>query len=166
MKSNYIHSTPGWDYYSVLIKCSCGCSFIEVWINGYGDDEKVEAGVTYYGPQHKTAFPDFYFLSDDDFELFCDSIMALSKDSTPFEEPITLGTQLNLKNGKVKFNGCLEINTDDCGFGFMDIIRRPKARSKKYWWDITIQDREFKEVSEALQELLEKYKKLKEVYRK
>lgn len=164
MKSNYIHAATGQDYHSVVIKCSCGCSFLEIWVDGYADS--IEAGITYYGPQHKAKYPDFYFLCDDDFELFCDAIFAFSKDPAPMSTPVTLGTTVNLKNGKTKFNGCIEVNTDEYGLGFMDIIRRPEAGSRKYWWDITLRDREYKEVGEALQELFKKYKELKEVYNK
>lgn len=146
----------GKSYYedSVLVKCDCGQHIMEVFIfKPSNNSSEFELGIEWHSSLlKKSKFPDFYFLSYSDFELFVHTINGLANDITPFDEPIKLYTMVTLKNNKSKRNGRLEINSDD--YGYVNFLRYNKFEKGKLIWDLSIHQKYLKELSDKLDQML------------
>lgn len=146
----------GKSYYedSVLVKCDCGQHIMEVFIFKPSNNfSEFELGIEWHSSLlKKSKFPDFYFLSYSDFELFVHTITGLANDITPFDEPIKLYTMVTLKNNKSKRNGRLEINSDD--YGYVNFLRYNKFERGKLIWDLSIHQKYLKELSDKLDQML------------
>ena len=74
---------------------------------------------------------------------------------TLMEKPNTLYTTVNLKNGKVKRNGRLEINTDD--LGYINFQRYNKYEKGKLVWELCLKHDDLCELSKLINLMYEKY---------
>lgn len=141
---------------SILVRCDCGCCMMEIY--AYENFEReTEFGIDFLTTPvlRKVKYPSFEFLCSGDFEFFKNTLAAFSMDMTPMETPNTLYTTINLKNGKVKRNGRLEINTDD--LGLLCFQRYNKYEKGKLVWELCLKHDQVCELSKLINLMYEKY---------
>ena len=140
---------------SVLVRCDCGCCMMEIYAyENY--NKEIEFGIDWLSPTvRKFRYPSFKFLCDGDFEFFKNTLAAFSVDMTPMETPNTLYSIVNLKNGKIKRNGRLEINSDDLGLFYFQ--RYNKYEKGKLVWELCLKHDQVCELSELINIMYEKY---------
>lgn len=140
---------------SILVRCECGFHMMEIYAyENY--NKEIEFGIDWLSPNvRKFRYPSFEFLCDGDFEFFKNTLSAFSMDMKPMEEPNTLYTTVNLKNGKIKRNGRLEINSDD--LGLLCFQRYNKYEKGKLVWELFLKHDEVCELSKLINLMYEKY---------
>ena len=140
---------------SILVRCDCGCCMMEIYAyENY--NKEIEFGIDWLSPTvRKFKYPSFQFLCDGDFEFFKNTLEALKNNMTPMETPNTLYTTINLKNGKVKRNGRLEINTDE--LGLLCFQRYNKYEKGKLVWEICLKYEDLNTLSKLVTYMYEKY---------
>ena len=140
---------------SILVRCDCGCCMMEIYAYQNYNNE-MEFGIDWLSSTvRKFRYPSFEFLCDGDFEFFKNTLAAFSMDMKPMETPNTLYTTVNLKNGKVKRNGRLEINSDD--LGYINFQRYNKYEKGKLVWELCINYDDLCELSKLINLMYEKY---------
>lgn len=143
---------------SILVRCNCGCCMMEIY--AYENFEKeMEFGIDFLTTPvlRKFKYPSFQFLCNGDFEFFKNTLEAFKNDMTPMETPNTLYTTINLKNGKIKRNGRLEINTDE--LGLLCFQRYNKYEKGKLVWEICLKYEDLITLSKLVTYMYEKYVK-------
>lgn len=141
---------------SILVRCDCGCCMMEIYV--YENFEKeMEFGIDFLTTPvlRKFKYPSFQFLCDGDFEFFKNTLEAFKNDMTPMETPNTLYTTVNLKNGKIKRNGRLEINTDN--LGYINFQRYNKYEKGELIWELCLKYDDLCELSKLINLMYEKY---------
>ena len=121
---------------SILVRCDCGCCMMEIYAYENYKNE-IEFGIDWLSPTViKFKYP-------------------FKNDMTPMETPNTLYTTINLKNGKVKRNGRLEINSDD--LGYINFQRYNKYEKGKLVWELCLKYDDLCELSKLINLMYEKY---------
>ena len=140
---------------SILVTCECGCCMMEIYAyENY--NKEIEFGIDWLSPTvRKFRYPNFEFLCDGDFEFFKNTLAAFSMDMTPMETPNILYTTVNLKNGKIKRNGRLEINSDDLDLLYFQ--RYNKYEKGKLVWELCLKRDQVCELSKLVDLMYEKY---------
>lgn len=140
---------------SILVRCDCGCCMMEIYAYKNYKHE-MEFGIDWLSPTvRKFRYPSFEFLCNGDFEFFKNTLAAFSMDMKPMETPNTLYSTINLKNGKVKRNGRLEINTDN--LGYINFQRYNKYEKGKLVWELCLKYDNLCELIKLINLMYEKY---------
>lgn len=138
---------------SVLVRCDCGDHFMEIYFCSVGSNY-CSIGIDWHSTTlRKYKYPNFEFLSYEDFDQFKTAIKLFTSDPTPYDEPLIYGTVVRLGVNKCKFNGSLQVNIDD--FGYLRFIRCDKKN--RIIWDLELHKNDIADLYQSLEKIEQKY---------